>query len=68
MTCADSGIYGEVVKCVAILSNRLSAIKAVNSERTHSSELKNCNETSDGSVGKSAESGTGARNVVGSSR
>lgn len=55
---------GEVAKCVAVLSNRLSVIKAVDSTVARSSELKIRNETSGDSVDRRAESGAGPRNVL----
>lgn len=39
MTLAGLGILDEAAKCVAVLRNRLSAIKAVGSERAPTSEV-----------------------------
>lgn len=67
MTRADSGIHHEVAKFVATMSNRLSAIKTVGPEGASLWKLKNRNETSEGSVGRSAWSSAGPSNVGGSS-
>lgn len=67
VTRADSSIDSEVARHVATLSSRLSAVEVVGSREGPSSRLKNRNKTSEGCVGKSAESGDGLCNVGGSS-
>lgn len=67
LTRSDVGIHREVAKCVAILSNRLSAIKAVGSGVVLSAKSKIRNKTSEGGVGEGAGSSAGSRNVWGSS-
>lgn len=55
---SDAGIHREVAKCVANLSNRLSAIEAARSEVAPSAKMKIRHETSEGGAGSSYVGGS----------